>query len=350
MAQQATLFDLAPDPWELDAAGQRLVASVVFPEPPHGPLDYEVPLALAGRLAAGQRVEVPLGKGNALRVGCCVAIGGKGSDGRPLKPVKRVLDAQPLFAPTMLGLGEWVAEHYLCPLGQVLWAMVPAGVRQQAGTREVTLLSVPEAVKQALEAGTLVLPPKQREVLRQLALAPRPLMPLELAQAAQCTQAPIMALRKKRLIVAQVRRMRLAEREPHRVAREAAPDLSGAQQAALDAILAALRSGRHATLLLHGVTGSGKTEVYIRAIEEVLAYGRQAIVLVPEISLTPQTRSRFESRFAQVAVLHSHLSDAERHWHWERVARGEVSVVVGARSAVFAPGADRDGRRARQLV
>jgi primosomal protein N' (replication factor Y) len=337
MAQQATLFDLAPDPWELDAAGQRLVASVVFPEPPHGPLDYEVPLALAGRLAAGQRVEVPLGKGNALRVGCCVAIGGKRSDGRPLKPVKRVLDAQPLFAPTMLGLGEWVAEHYLCPLGQVLWAMVPAGVRQQAGTREVTLLSVPEAVKQALEAGTLVLPPKQREVLRQLALAPRPLMPLELAQAAQCTQAPIMALRKKRLIVAQVRRMRLAEREPHRVAREAAPDLSGAQQAALDAILAALRSGRHATLLLHGVTGSGKTEVYIRAIEEVLAYGRQAIVLVPEISLTPQTRSRFESRFAQVAVLHSHLSDAERHWHWERVARGEVSVVVGARSAVFAP-------------
>jgi primosomal protein N' (replication factor Y) len=85
------------------------------------------------------------------------------------------------------------------------------------------------------------------------------------------------------------------------------------------------------------VTGSGKTEVYIRAIEEVIGYGRQAIVLVPEISLTPQTRQRFRSRFEKVALLHSHLSDAERHWHWQQIARGEVQVVVGARSAVFAP-------------
>jgi primosomal protein N' (replication factor Y) len=337
MARQATLFDLAPDPWELDAAAQRLVASVVFPEPPHGPLDYEVPPALAGRLAAGQRVEVPLGKQNALRVGCCVAVGAQATQGRPLKKVRRVLDAQPLLSPTMLELAAWVADYYLCPLGQVLWAMVPAGVRQQAGTRQVTLLSVPAAVQQALQAGTLDLPPKQQEVLRQLALAPRPLMPLELAKAAHCTLAPIMALRKKQLIVAQVRRMRLAEHAPVRASPEPAPILHPEQEAALDAILAALRSGRHATLLLHGVTGSGKTEVYIRAIQEVLSYGRQAIVLVPEISLTPQTRSRFESRFAQVAVLHSHLSDAERHWHWERIARGEVSVVVGARSAVFAP-------------
>jgi len=337
MAHQSTLFDLAPDPWELDAAAQRPVAQVVFPEPPHGPLDYEVPAALVACLAPGQRVEVPLGKGNALRVGCCVAIDLQSRTDRPLKPVRRVLDPAPLLSGTMLQLAAWVADHYLCPLGQVLWAMVPSGVRQQAGTREVTLLSVPAEVQQALEAGTLTLPPKQQEVLQQLALAPRPLMPLELAKAAHCTLAPIMALRKKQLIVAQVQRMRLAEPTPARTQREPAPVLHPEQQVALDAILAAVRSGRHATLLVHGVTGSGKTEVYIRAIEEVLSYGRQAIVLVPEISLTPQTRSRFESRFAQVAVLHSHLSDAERHWHWERIARGEVEVVVGARSAVFAP-------------
>ena len=90
-------------------------------------------------------------------------------------------------------------------------------------------------------------------------------------------------------------------------------------------------------MLVHGVTGSGKTEVYIQAIQEVLRFGRQAIVLVPEISLTPQTESRFRSRFGNVAVLHSHLSDAERHRHWQQIARGEVQVVVGARSAVFAP-------------
>ena len=94
--------------------------------------------------------------------------------------------------------------------------------------------------------------------------------------------------------------------------------------------------------MLHGITGSGKTEVYIRAIQEVVAYGRQAIVLVPEISLTPQTEQRFRARFGQVAVLHSHMTDAERSWHWERIARDEVSVVVGARSAVFAPCRDWD--------
>ncbi|MGA2798609.1 MAG: primosomal protein N', partial [Thermoguttaceae bacterium] len=106
---------------------------------------------------------------------------------------------------------------------------------------------------------------------------------------------------------------------------------------ALSAILEAMNSREHRTILIHGVTGSGKTEVYIQAIQEVIRFGRQAIVLVPEISLTPQTVERFRSRFGEVAVLHSHLSDAERHWHWQRIAEGVVSVVVGARSAIFAP-------------
>jgi primosomal protein N' (replication factor Y) len=109
------------------------------------------------------------------------------------------------------------------------------------------------------------------------------------------------------------------------------------QQAALEAILAALRSRQHRTILIHGVTGSGKTEVYIQAIQEVIHFGRQAIVLVPEISLTPQTVERFRSRFGRVAILHSHLSDAQRHQQWQQIADGHVPVVVGARSAVFAP-------------
>ena len=99
----------------------------------------------------------------------------------------------------------------------------------------------------------------------------------------------------------------------------------------------ALEADAFATFLIHGVTGSGKTEVYLSAIERVVARGREAIVLVPEISLTPQTIRRFRRRFARVAVLHSHLSDAERHRHWRSIAAGEVQVVVGARSAVFAP-------------
>ncbi len=107
--------------------------------------------------------------------------------------------------------------------------------------------------------------------------------------------------------------------------------------APLDVIHRAQQAGEHTTVVLHGVTGSGKTEVYMQAIAETLRFKRQAIILVPEISLTPQTRERFLARFEHVAVLHSQLRDAERLWHWERIARGEVSVIVGARSAIFAP-------------
>ena len=117
----------------------------------------------------------------------------------------------------------------------------------------------------------------------------------------------------------------------------ARPMLTTEQAAVLERLVPAIASGDFAPFLVHGVTGSGKTEVYLAAIEDVVARGREAIVLVPEISLTPQTIRRFRRRFARVAVLHSHMSDAERHRHWQSIASGEVEVVVGARSAVFAP-------------
>ncbi len=98
-----------------------------------------------------------------------------------------------------------------------------------------------------------------------------------------------------------------------------------------------MKQGGFHAFLLHGVTGSGKTEIYLRAIEEVMRQGKEALVLVPEISLTPQTIQRFRGRCGEVAVLHSHLGNAERGGHWRRVAAGQVQVVVGARSAVFAP-------------
>src|SRR5262249_49944366 len=104
-----------------------------------------------------------------------------------------------------------------------------------------------------------------------------------------------------------------------------------------DRLAPALESGDFAPFLIHGVTGSGKTEVYLSAIERVVARGREAIVLVPEISLTPQTIRRFQRRFARGAVLHRHLSDAERHRYWQSIASGEVQVIIGVRSAVFAP-------------
>ena len=161
--------------------------------------------------------------------------------------------------------------------------------------------------------------------------------PQELAAAAGCTPGPIQELRRKKLVSVEVRRVHPALPDAHPVVRVDHLMLNPDQQAALQAILEPLRKRRHETILIHGVTGSGKTEVYIQAIEEVIQFGRQAIVLVPEISLTPQTRRRFRSRFDRVAVLHSHLTTPSGTGTGGGSPTGEVQVVVGARSAVFAP-------------
>ncbi|HXY35255.1 MAG TPA: primosomal protein N', partial [Planctomycetaceae bacterium] len=178
---------------------------------------------------------------------------------------------------------------------------------------------------------------KQKAVLEILTTAGRPMDAAELTQAADCGTAPLAALRQKGLIRAVRQRQTQFAKPSEPPEREADLALNADQRRALDTILKLERAGQHRTVLLHGVTGSGKTEVYIQAIREVVGYGRQAIVLVPEISLTPQTIRRFRRRFGSVAVLHSHLSDAERHWHWQQIASGRVEVVIGARSAVFAP-------------
>lgn len=333
--RQRDLFQPDPDPWDMDDAEQRLIATVVFPEPPHGQYDYQVPAALAPSIAAGKRVRVPLGRGNRGLTAWCVDVRYASDMTRQLKEVSAVLDDQPLLAPSMLRLTEWIAGYYLCPWGAALEAVVPSGVRTAAGTRATAYLSVPTRV--AARLTQLELPEKQMRALRLLAAAPEPLTLRQLAAAARCTQAPIKQLQAKGLIQVEMRRVATGQIAESIEDPDSQRLLNGDQQHALDAILQVLNAGRHETLLLYGVTGSGKTEVYIRAIEELIHYGRQAIVLVPEISLTPQTRQRFRSRFERVAVLHSHLSDAERHWHWQRIARGEIQVVVGARSAVFAP-------------
>ena len=333
MAQQQTLFDPEPAPWELDDAAQQHVATVVLASSLAGEFDYLVPEGL--KLEVGCRVKVPLGRGNRSVIGYCVEVGFKPAGGRKLKAIAEVLDVHPLLSPSMLRVTRWMADYYLCPWGQVLEAVVPAGVRQKAGTRDVTMLSVSPEI--AASINELKLSGKQSEVMRVLAASPRPLSAPQLAARAGCTVAPINALRKKGLLTASVERLSMDRVAEIPVPRESAHELNEDQTAALATIRESLHAAEHRTILIHGVTGSGKTEVYIRAIEEVVRFGRQAILLVPEISLTPQTVSRFRARFDRVAVLHSHQSDVERHEHWRRIARGEVAVVIGARSAIFAP-------------
>src|SRR5262245_51034525 len=133
-SRQPTLFNAEPEPWQLDAAAEQLMARVVFVEPPHGPYDYSVPPNLAAKLKPGQRVQVPLGKGNGPVSGYCTAVTTSAAGQRALKPVARIVDELPLLSPAMLRLAEWMSDYYLCPLGQVLQAIVPAGVRGKAGT------------------------------------------------------------------------------------------------------------------------------------------------------------------------------------------------------------------------
>ncbi len=335
-ADQRQLFDTLPEPWETDDQSQRLVARVVVSAGSAREFDYLVPDELRENVEIGRRVKVPLGAGNRLVIGYCVGVEDRPAGPRRLKPIHSVLDQRSLLSPAMLRLTRWIADHYLCDWATVLDAVVPAGVRVGAGTRMTTLLSIDPDYSPKGE-GTEKLPPKQLEVLKALAEAGCPISPGELARAARCTTAPITALRRKGLI--RSRTVRAAPRRPDEIvpAQEKHLVLNPDQQQALQTILDAMNSRRHRTILIHGVTGSGKTEVYIQAIQETIHFGRQAIVLVPEISLTPQTVERFRRRFGSVAVLHSHLSDAERHWHWQQIAEGAAPVIVGARSAIFAP-------------
>ena len=332
---QKKLFDANPTPWELDDIGQQRVATVVISSGPEGQYDYVVPERLISKVEPGRRVRVPFGRGNRPTIGYCVQVENRQVETQRLKEIRSVIDSRTLLFPSMLRLTRWMADYYLCNWGTALEAAVPSAVRGQAGTREVTLLSVPTNVSARLTQ--LKLPRKQAHALRCLAASAKPMTPPQLANAAECTQGPILALRRKGLIQVAIHRAHTAHSSEPVAQRTAQLNLNSDQQAALDVILEKLRRRQHAGILIHGVTGSGKTEVYIRAIEEVVSYGRQAIVLVPEISLTPQTQQRFQNRFDQVAVLHSHMTEAERHWHWARIAEGHVQVVVGARSAVFAP-------------
>jgi len=323
---QRQLFDTEPA-WIEDDARQGTIATVVLPDGVDKPLDYLVPAALTASVEPGRRVRVPLGRGNRERLAYCVAVRSGALPPAALKSVAGVEDDAPLLSPRMLELTKWMADRWLARWGEVLEAVLPAGVRLRRRVR-VAPLFVAAAVAPARR-----LTPAQARVL---AAAATPTAADTLAATAGASRAVVARLVKTGLLApAGTAERRPAPRRPPSHERPSA--LSTAQSAALAAIVGPLRGGRHETIVLFGVTGSGKTEVYLQAVEETLAHGRQAIVLVPEISLTPQTCDRFRARFGSVAVLHSHLTPTERHAQWREIAGGRVGVVVGARSAIFAP-------------
>ncbi|MEY3205693.1 MAG: hypothetical protein RLZZ21_2024 [Planctomycetota bacterium] len=327
---QRELFESRPQ-WVEDDDRRGTVATVVLPDGVDKPLDYLVPEQLAGDVEPGRRVRVPLGRANRLRLAYCVAVRHGELPQTPLKSVAGVEDEQPLLSRRMLELTAWMAERWMARWGEVLEAVLPAGVRLSRKVRVAPLLVATGALPARKPT------PAQAKVL---AAATQPQTADALAEATGASRAVVHRLVKLGLLAAagEVERPRQAAAvERPRVNHDRPDELSPAQADALEAIRRPMREARHETVVLFGVTGSGKTEVYLQAVEETITYGRQAIVLVPEISLTPQTCDRFRARFGAVAVLHSHLTPAERHAQWREIAAGRVGVVVGARSAVFAP-------------
>jgi primosomal protein N' (replication factor Y) len=309
-----------------------LIAEIAVTAPLKKTFSYLVPESLASAARVGLRVRVPFGRRRS--VGFLIALREGEADG--LKSIHELLDNEPLFDEDLLRLFRWAADYYGHPLGLTIKTALPGGL---SGDRQrVAILS--EAVYRAVPKDD---PPRGNKQ-KQLCDFIRAEGDVSLARLRERFDAPHAALSRLVelgfLISEQQERRRdpfFSEAVP--ADRALVPNLE--QQEALRQIEAAIASELFRSFLLHGVTGSGKTEVYLRAIGATLAAGRQGMVLVPEIALTPQLVARFRARFEpsgkRIAVLHSGLSDGERYDAWRAVARGAIDIVIGARSAIFAP-------------
>lgn len=331
------------EPQEVEQGGH--IVRVVFDSGVDGEFDY-VAAERLWPVKVGSRVEVPFGRGNRRQVGFCVEAGleevqSAAGRGRPLKRVEKVIDAEPLVDGELMELGRWISEYYVCPLGQVLGAMVPAAVKRGAG---VTQKSYVYLAAGAGEAADELRGAKQKAVVsflsgRNAFDSASAVEQGRLLEAAGCKAGVLKRLAEKEIIKF-IRRavLKSLPAVPEPMATEAeVVELNEEQAAAQKRIEAGIESGRFGVTVVYGVTDSGKTELYIRAIEKVLRSGRGAIVLLPEIALTAQTVQRFRARFDEVAVLHSGLSASARNAQWQKIKSGEARVVIGARSAIFAP-------------
>jgi len=335
-SEHAELFPTERETPPVPASVPGPFARVAINRPVRCEFTYRVPSEMSPSLQPGMRVAVPFG--GKREVGVVVGIDDETdvATGR-LKSIAASLDTEPVIDEQLLELTHWMASYYACSWGEALAAILPASLKRERKQRMVIVLSVVPGVGDAELAETLEKYPAQHRLLRTLIDVGAPMEQADVLRKLQLSDSPVRTLARKGWIVAERKALSVDELETSEVERLRPETLLPGQSAATEAMQAAVAAGEYATFLLRGVTGSGKTEVYLRVIEDALERGRGAIVLVPEIALTPQTVGWFRSRFQNVAVLHSRMTDSARHAMWMRVKHGEARVVVGARSAVFAP-------------
>ena len=299
---------------------------------------YAVPEDLAD-LRIGDPVSVPLGRGATPTAGWVTSRVSMDQAPPDQGGIKHILARRPdrPLPEDLIELGCWMADYYLAPLGPTLSSMLPAPVRRGTGRVERTYLDLAPSADETPRLG-----PAQRQVLNHLRSLPPDARPVEQAilkaAAGISTTTPIKSLVSKGLLVQTTRSTIASSWHVPPTEPTQPPTPTRDQTAIIDALQHQLGQG-FAAHLLRGVTGSGKTEVYLRVIEAALRRNEHVLILVPEIALTPQTGSRIAERFPHetVAILHSGMPAAARHACWEQARTGEARIVLGARSAVFAP-------------
>ncbi len=338
--KQSDLFGTVTAEMETGSSETR-VARVQLEDAGAMELDYGIPETLADKVVIGTRVMVPLQN---RRVNAVVlALLDESPHRGKLKEISSIIGQRPMFTPGLVKLARWIAEYYVVSPHQVLRTMLPQAVRDKPGSfvmdSHLTLVKEPA--------------PAEFEKLRSK--APMQARVLDILRSCK-GEATLSQIRqdvpRAATILKPLLKAGWITRSEVRVERDPFHDeqflpsqpltLTEEQQAAYDRILKVIESPDKAKpILLHGITGSGKTEVYLQAIARVIERGGTALVLVPEIALTPQTIERFKARFSsikdRIAVLHSNLSDGERHDEWFKIHEDRADIVIGARSAIFAP-------------
>jgi len=306
----------------------------------HRELDYSVPETLSERVGVGSRVRVPFRDKSAL--GTVVAMLEQ-SEAEGIRPIEAIVGEAPIMSEPLVELARWMSTYYCCPIETVMRSLLPQVIRRaEIGWKKQLFVQPARKIDNEEIEQLRRRAPRQAELLEAISRLDAPISAAQLLRKMSLDNQTLRGLVKRGF--AELREQAVV-RDPHGDEQFIATsdlELNEEQVLALKQITEALDSpGNARPILLHGVTGSGKTEIYLQAIHATLARGHSAIVLVPEISLTPQTVERFKGRFAEaqdaVAVLHSHLSEGERHDEWHKIHSGRARIVIGARSAVFAP-------------
>jgi len=301
---------------------------------------YAIPESLKSKIALGMRAFVPFGKGNRLTEG--YVTGFRSNPELPpekIKPIHSLPDGFPLFDEDMLFLAEWMRNKYYTTLFSCLKTILPAGIHMKKNLgRKIKYAYLNDGSPDLEEAFIILEGTPQGQALRLLRENDG-LPVMDVKEYLHISDSPLKTLEKKHLITIEEVEMRRDVFSTYEGETDTPPALTREQKEAVVFILRGCSApGPVKPVLIHGVTGSGKTEIYLHCIEETLRQNKQAIMLVPEISLTPQTVGVFLRRFgSKIAVTHSRLSLGERYEQWKKALDGEISIMIGPRSAVFTP-------------